>query len=135
MLELFTQNKHLLVYFAWGSIFIFVMSIVIIPWLIVQLPPDYFNYKKRHTLASQRENLILVKIVTGIKNMLGFLLIFLGILMLVLPGQGILTILIGLILMNFPGKYKLERKFVSSKSVLKSLNWIRAKSKKPPFTI
>ena len=135
MLELFTQNKHLFVYFAWGSIFIFVMSIVIIPWLIVQLPPDYFNYKKRHTLASQRENLILVKIVTGIKNMLGFLLIFLGILMLVLPGQGILTILIGLILMNFPGKYKLERKFVSSKSVLKSLNWIRAKSKKPPFTI
>ena len=135
MLEIITQNKHLLVYLAWGSLILFVVSLAVIPWLIVRLPADYFHFKKRHTLASQSDNPIIVKIITTIKNMLGLILVILGFLMLVLPGQGILTILIGFILMNFPGKYKLERKIVSSKKVLNSLNWIRLKAKKPPFNI
>ena len=58
-----------------------------------------------------------------------------GIFMLVLPGQGIFTIMIGLMLSNYPGKYAIERKFIGIPSVLKSINWLRKKSDKPPIEI
>ena len=70
-----------------------------------------------------------------IKNIIGYALIFGGILMLVLPGQGLFTIFIGLILSNYPGKYKLERKLISIPSILKMVNWLRRKSNKPPLDI
>jgi len=52
---------------------------------------------------------LLVLIVGAFKNLLGVLLFMLGLIMLVTPGQGILTLLFGLMLMNFPGKYRVER--------------------------
>ena len=55
--------------------------------------------------------------------------------MLVLPGQGLFTILMGLILSNYPGKYSIERKFISMPSVLKTVNWLRKKSDKPRLQI
>jgi len=54
-------------------------------------------------------------------------------LMLVLPGQGLLTIVTGLLLINYPGKYKLEQKLVAIPSVFRALNWIRVKANKPPL--
>ena len=70
-----------------------------------------------------------------IKNIIGYALILGGLLMLVLPGQGLFTIFIGLILSNYPGKYKLERKLISIPSILKMVNWLRRKSNKPPLDI
>ena len=67
------------------------------------------------------------------KNIIGFSLIVGGFLMLVLPGQGLLTIVTGLLLINYPGKYKLEQKLVAMPSVFKALNWIRVKANKPPL--
>ena len=55
--------------------------------------------------------------------------------MLVLPGQGLLTIVTGFLFLDYPGKYKLERKIVSTPIILKGLNWIRSKSNKPPLKI
>jgi hypothetical protein len=70
-----------------------------------------------------------------IKNIIGYALILGGLLMLVLPGQGLFTIFIGLILSNYPGKYKLERKLISIPSIFKMVNWLRDKSNKPPLDI
>ena len=70
-------------------------------------------------------------LILAIKNLVGALLIFSGILMLVLPGQGLLTIIIGLILKEFPGKYSIERWLVNRHSVLLAINWIRVKAGKP----
>lgn len=58
-----------------------------------------------------------------------------GILMLALPGQGLLTIIIGLVLMDFPGKYYAERWVISRHSILLSINWIRKKADKPALVI
>ena len=55
--------------------------------------------------------------------------------MLVLPGQGLFTIIIGLMLSNYPGKYSIEKKFITIPSVLKSINWLRKKSNKPPLKL
>jgi|TARA_B100001559_G_scaffold133068_1_gene111885 hypothetical protein len=70
-----------------------------------------------------------------IKNILGYALIIGGILMLVLPGQGLFTIMIGLMLSNYPGKYFIEKRFIAIPSVLKTINWLRKKSDKPPLEI
>ncbi len=54
--------------------------------------------------------------------------------MLVTPGQGIITIFLGLFLMEFPGKRKLELKFIKHNPTFKALNWLRNKAGKSPFT-
>ena len=71
----------------------------------------------------------------ALKNLLGLLLMVMGVAMLVLPGQGILSILIGLSLMNFPGKYRLERYIAGRRPIRKSLNWIRARAGVEPLKI
>ena len=56
-----------------------------------------------------------------------------GILMLVLPGQGLLTILVGLMLSDYPGKFKLEKRIIKTNLILKTINWYRNKSNIPPI--
>jgi hypothetical protein len=43
--------------------------------------------------------------------------------------------MIGLMLSNYPGKYALEKRFISTPAILKSINWLRRKSDKPPLLI
>lgn len=56
-----------------------------------------------------------------------------GLLLLVIPGQGVLTMVIGLILIDFPGKYHLERGLMQRKHVLKTVNWLCARRQEPPL--
>jgi len=69
------------------------------------------------------------------KNALGNVLIEVGILMLVLPGQDALTILIGILFMDFPGKCWLERWIVSHGPVLQSINWLRQRAGREPLVL
>jgi hypothetical protein len=69
------------------------------------------------------------------KNLIGYGLILAGILMLLLPGQGILTMITGLLLIDYPGKFRLERQIARQPAILKSLNWLRAKAQKPPLSV
>ena len=134
MLESLLEFKFIFVGLAWGSLTLFVVSLAVIPWLVTKIPADYFHAEHRRSEVTSVKPLP-IQLLLGLKNLLGFLLILLGLVMLVLPGQGILTIVIGLFLMNFPGKYKLERALVSRPKVLNSLNWIRAKAQKPPLVV
>ena len=72
-------------------------------------------------------------VVIVLKNILGLMLLVLGLLMLVLSGQGILTLLAGLVLLDFPGKFLLLRWLARKERVLRALNWIRKKGHKEPF--
>ena len=62
------------------------------------------------------------------KNVLGAIFVVAGIIMLVLPGQGIFTILIGIMLLDFPGKYQFERWIVARRPVFQSINWLRQRA-------
>jgi UPF0716 family protein affecting phage T7 exclusion len=75
----------------------------------------------------------LTQLINLAKIIVGVCLLLIGIVMLVLPGQGLITMLIGLSLLPFPGKDKMEQNILSRKSVRTTLNWIRVKAKKPPF--
>jgi hypothetical protein len=65
--------------------------------------------------------------------MLALVLVVLGVAMLVLPGQGILAILLGVMLGDFPGKLRLQQWILARPNVMKTLNWLRRKFKKPPL--
>ena len=78
----------------------------------------------------------LIKIILLIlKNLTGAFFLLLGVALLVLPGQGLLTILPGMVLIDFPGKYKLQRWIVQHQSILHSINWLRKKGNRPPIQI
>ncbi len=135
MLELLQNYKNEFVVLAWISVSLLIISIAVIPWIVIKIPEDYFHERYRVRISKQSGHPLIAQLLTGIKNLIGFIFVILGIMMLVLPGQGILTILMGLFFMNFPGKYRLEKKIVSTPNVLKSLNWIRSKANKPQLVI
>ena len=135
MLDLLHNYKNEFIILAWISVSLLIISIAVIPWIVIKIPQNYFHEHYRVRAAKQSNHPIMAQFFTGLKNVIGFLFVVLGVLMLVLPGQGILTILMGLFMMNFPGKYRLERKIVSAPKVLQSLNWIRAKANKPPLML
>jgi len=112
---------------------LFVSSIFLLLFILWKLPADYF-IKEDFTLKPNNINTpILSKLWQILRNILGAILIILGIIMLVLPGQGVLTIIIGLILVDFPGKQKLLQKLITNKSVQKSLNYLRKKLGREAF--
>ena len=71
----------------------------------------------------------------AIKNLVGIFLILIGIAMLVLPGQGLLTIFLGIILVDIRGKYRLERWLVGKRPVLRSINWLRRRAGHPALRV
>ena len=122
----------------WGlgalSMITFVGTLVIIPLLVVRIPTDYFvRDRGAHMLQTRFSALRLLGSV--LKNILGFIFILMGLAMLVLPGQGVITILLGIMLMNFPGKHALERRIVQQPSVLSAINWVRARANRPPLLV
>ena len=117
------------------SVVTFVGTLIIIPVLVIRIPANYFMYEAHWQLPQQRPRITLRLLGLLGKNLLGVIFIAAGVVMLVLPGQGIITILIGIMLMNFPGKRTLERRLVQQPAVLRTLNWIRAKADQPPLIV
>jgi hypothetical protein len=113
--------------------FTFVATLVFVPWAIVRLPADYFHYHARHRALANTAHPVLRLLLLLAKNIGGCILVVMGLAMLVLPGQGLLTILMGVLLLDFPGKFRFERWLVSRKLILRSCNWLRAKAHKAPL--
>jgi hypothetical protein len=102
--------------------------------MIVRLPADYFDVRvPRQFLA--HGNVALRWAIVVLQNIAGFILVLAGIIMLVLPGQGVLTVLIGVSLMDFPGKRKLEARLIGQRLIFAGVNRLRARFGKPPFEI
>ena len=132
-----SMNSDLLFLLGSLSIFILIISVFMMVLIISFLPEDYFKSENRNLISSvQNSRYPLLKLlILIIKNLFGILLLLSGILMLVLPGQGLLTIITGLVFMDYPGKYKFERKLLRQKGVINSINWIRSLLSKPLLKI
>lgn len=128
-------NQALLGWLTAASVATFVISLVTLPWLVARIPADYFAHRRRHAAPlKQRHPVIRLLLLIG-KNLLGTVLLAGGIVMLFLPGQGLLTMAMGLLLLDYPGKYALERRVVRQHSVLSGLNWLRARAGAQPLVI
>jgi hypothetical protein len=98
---------------------------------VARLPPDYFTHAQRPARRRHIQSTGARLLVRLGKNLLGILIVLVGVAMLVLPGQGVLTILIGLMLIDFPGKRGIERRLVQQPAVWRAINWMRAKAHQP----
>ncbi|MCB1704610.1 MAG: hypothetical protein KDI17_07095 [Halioglobus sp.] len=117
------------------SLLAVVATLIAVPWIVVRLPHDYFSREDRVAWRTSPGRPIVVLVLGVLKSLLGFLLIVLGLIMLLTPGQGILTVLIGFLLMDFPGKYRVERWLVLRPGVLRGLNWLRQRRGHQPFDV
>ena len=104
-------------------------SMVAIPWLLIRMPAHYFT--EAYQPRSQRGPL--AWLLWCLRNMLALLLLLAGVIMLVLPGQGLLTILIAIMTSTFPGKYRMERAIMRRPGVFRAANWIRARYHREPL--
>ena len=115
-------------YIKWISVVssaCFLASLIILPWLICRLDADYFLHLHDHPHPSF--------FLRYLRYFLGSTLLIAGILMLFLPGQGLLTIVLGLNFLDFPGKQKMVDALVAKVSLQKTLNWIRKKGNRQDF--
>ncbi len=114
----------------------FVVSSAIVSFVLVKLPANYFHSSHdREFLVHRHPVLRGIGIVA--KNVLGFVLVVLGVVMAVpgVPGPGVLSILLGIMLLDFPGKRALETRIVGRPRVNGAVNALRARFGKPPLLL
>ena len=116
-----------------ASALMLITSAVLIPFLIVRLPVDFYA-ENSHRRRLFQDTPLLRMLFLAVKNTLGAVLMIAGILMLVLPGQGILTIVAALALLDFPGKRSLEMRILHQPVVWKSINWVRLRAGREPLS-
>ncbi|MDF1656794.1 MAG: PGPGW domain-containing protein [Verrucomicrobiales bacterium] len=124
--------------FAWiGSLSLatLIVSAIVVPIVIRRMPHDYFLENSEQTAALREGHPVLRALFLIMKNFVGGILVLGGILMLITPGQGVLTILIGLLLMNFPGKRRFEIWLIRLGPLNRAINWIRDKAGKRPLEL
>ena len=117
------------------SLIVLAITVVALPIVVIKLPEDYFTADRREPARRSRKHPLLWAALSLLKNLVGIVLILVGLALLVLPGQGAVTILIGLALTNFPGKYAIERRIARQPAVGKTLNRIRELSGAPPLSM
>ena len=133
MTEWIQAHETILLWMLADSVVVFLATLILIPLLIVRLPSDYFAAAKRHRTPWADHHPVLRGVLVAGKNLLGYVFVLAGIAMLLLPGQGLLTIAIGIMLVDFPGKFRLERWFISRRQVLRPINWLRRRAGKKPL--
>lgn len=132
LIETLEANQQLFWILGLGSVALLIGTALFIPWLIIILPADFFARKldgsgDRRELGVGRILLIILR------NLIGVVFFVAGIIMLFIPGQGLLTILIGLALIDFPGKNTLLRRLVRNRRVFDTANGIRRWAGRPDF--
>lgn len=131
-------------FITWKSVLIgallflitFSISLIIVSVIMVKIPADYFKKGRPRKLWADQPKAVRYLGIFA-KNLLGVVLVILGILMSLpgVPGQGILTILLGVMLLDFPGKQNLEYRLVSRPKVLSTINNLRHKFDKPKLQL
>jgi hypothetical protein len=135
MLAWLRSHETAIWWIAGASILTFLAFLILVPLLVVRLPSDYFTRRRVHRKLWADQPLVLRRVLQVGKNLLGCIFIVAGMIMLVLPGQGILTLLVGIMLLDFPGKHCLARWIVRRRPVLRTLNWIRRRAGQPPLEL
>lgn len=129
MIEMVVQHPSVLAWVSLVSVAGVVFGLLGASRLVCWLPSNYFMmFDKPDTTPKLFRPQIQI-----VKNMAGGILVCLGLVMLIMPGQGLLTLFLGLVIMDFPGKRKVIRFLIRRKTIQNSLNWIRRKKRRPPF--
>jgi hypothetical protein len=99
--------------------------IAAIPWVVQRLPADHFvRQKSARPLAH-----------TLLRNAVGIALIGIGVVLLFLPGQGVLTILLGVSILDLPIKDRVASWLLQKAPVRQGLQTMRARMGRAPLVL
>jgi hypothetical protein len=129
------DHKAILEWMGVVSFVSLVIGLIVAFVIAVRIPADYFACRGCHGKTHADQHPVVRALLLIAKNLLGYIFIAAGILMLVLPGQGVLTILAGVMMLNFPGKYRLERWIISRPTVLEGINLLRQRAGREPLVL
>lgn len=116
------------------SVVMFVASLLGLPWFLNRIPEDYFTRRDTvHLGDGLIESGPLRVGLRVLRNVAGAILLVLGILMLILPGQGMIAIFVALSLLDFPGKRRVQARIIASRPVFKAINALRHRFGHPPL--
>ncbi|WP_041454010.1 PGPGW domain-containing protein [Anaeromyxobacter sp. K] len=118
------------------SVALFALTVVALPLILTRMPTDFFSRPERRRLElAERDRPFRFVILRGLKNALGGVLLLLGLLMLIVPGQGLVTIFVALFLLDFPGKRRLQRWVISRPVVHRPVNALRRRAGRPALEL
>jgi Putative transmembrane protein (PGPGW) len=135
ILEWFQAHPAIFVATFVLSLVAIIVSMVLVPYLVIRIPADYLTANRSAEGIAHRRHAVAQGIFYGLKNLLAIVLILLGLIMLVTPGQGVITLLAGLALLDMPGKRRLERWIISQPPLLGAINKLRARSGRAPVEL
>jgi len=118
MIEFVRHHEDLFLWLTIASVIGLIVSPVIVSWMVIQLPSDYFSYPKRQKYQWDNQVPIIRWGWIFLKNILGVVFVIGGIAMLALPG-----------------KYKIEKRIIKHRVILRSVNWLRKKAKKESLEV
>jgi hypothetical protein len=124
-LESLLSHPAVAVGLAVFSVVAVLASLLLVPRYLATLPRD-FLLKDGQT----EQHSVLLRV---LRNLFGVLLVVLGVLMLILPGQGLLTLLVGVLLVDIPGKHALLRRVLARPKILGAVNKLRARHHAEPL--
>ena len=136
MLEWIEAHQAAVFWMVGASLVVFLATLIITPWVLLRLPSDYFAGRKRPGRSKMhRRSPLLWLLLQIVRNAIGGVFVLAGLVMLITPGQGVLTIIAGIMLMNFPGKFKIERWVISRGPILRAINYLRRRRDHPPLVL
>ncbi len=135
ILDWFRNYEVLIWWMGAASVLMFLGSLCTIPVILIKIPADYFASLETKSRIDVRDLSFFRILYLIFKNMVGIAFILAGLIMLLLPGQGILTIIVGMSLLNFSGKYRLVRNIIRNKTIYNTINKLRSKAAKPPIEV
>jgi len=96
----------------------------------VKLPKDYFT---RNPNRARKRKGWMQEIAWVARNVLGIVLILGGLVLMFpgVPGPGVVVILLGLTITDIPGKHELLVALVRKRFVMKSMNKVRRRFRRP----
>ena len=118
------------------SVGLAIVSLAVATAVVVTWPADRFKPGGAGAFLATHHTAVRIVAHVG-KNVAGVILLLLGVVMALpgVPGQGFLTMIIGLTLVDFPGKLNLERRLVGRPFVLRKLNALRHRFKRPALEL
>ncbi len=125
-------HGYILLILSVCSLATFLGTLAVLPLMVARIPTTYFLRRKgtpeyRHPLFR------FLYLVT--KNLIGIIFFLSGLIMLFIPGQGLITMLVGVMLMNFPKKRTLALRIIRQREVSRAVTWMRKRSGRPPLLL
>lgn len=133
MFDWIADHQTLVWWLFIGTLAVLLISPLAAAVLVARLPSDYFARLERRRSKWGQQNPALRAVVVVAKNVLGVILVSAGLIMLMTPGQGLLTVLMGVLLIDFPGRRRVERWIVTRRAVWRSMNWLRRRAGREEF--